>query len=69
MSRLLGLAFFFFNDTATTEIYTNGSSGSVGSAVAPAAEGPLARSKHAAAAFERAYESSADRVDAIMDGD
>ena len=69
MSRLLGLALFVFALWVSAELYTNGSSGSVGSAVAPAAEGPLARSKHAAAAFERAYESSADRVDAIMDGD
>jgi hypothetical protein len=60
---------FVFALWVSPELYTNGSSGSVGSAVAPAAEGPLARSKHAAAAFERAYESSADRVDAIMDGD
>lgn len=64
MGRLMGFVCFAAALWVATEIYTQGLQGAFGGALAQSAElEPVTRTKHAAGAFQRAYDSSGKRVD------
>jgi hypothetical protein len=69
MTRILGIALFVCALWISIEIYTEGVDGAFGGALAGASEEPAARSRHAANAFQRAYNSSENRVDRALESD
>ncbi len=65
MGRVFGLVLFSFALWASAELYMHGVQGAFGGVLSQ--EGrelePVTRTKHAAGAFQRAYDSSEARVD------
>ncbi len=66
MTRLLGLVVFVAALWAAVELHTEGVDGAFGGVFAQAASEPTARSRRAASAFQRAWDSSELRVDRAL---
>jgi hypothetical protein len=68
MGRIFGLILIVCAIWVASEVYTKGLGGAFGGAFAREGESPeaVARSRHAAQAFQRAYNKSESRVDTAL---
>ena len=69
MKRLAGFALLIAAVWMALEIYTEGFDGAFGGAVAEKSSSPVNRSKRAAGAFQRFYDSSENRLEDALESD